>query len=194
MKSVVSTDDGSLGFCGFVTERLSQILNSPLAPRPSSLLIYTCGPEPMMKRVAQIAIQRGIQCQVAVERAMACRIRNLPIVLHSRAQARIASAAACWKPLGVTAWHVRTGRSSVRRICCGDRETHRPFLLLWRASPLRLPRLIRSREFFACMAAIRIGGPDMPISRLAVFAGPSLWNCASTGPATRLMCNWRTAA
>ena len=35
-------------------------------------VIYTCGPEPMMKRVAQIAADRGIECQVAVERAMAC--------------------------------------------------------------------------------------------------------------------------
>ena len=34
--------------------------------------IYTCGPEPMMKRVADIAISRGIPCQIAVERAMAC--------------------------------------------------------------------------------------------------------------------------
>jgi dihydroorotate dehydrogenase electron transfer subunit len=35
-------------------------------------IIYTCGPEPMMKRVAAIAAQRGLECQVAVERAMAC--------------------------------------------------------------------------------------------------------------------------
>jgi dihydroorotate dehydrogenase electron transfer subunit len=35
-------------------------------------VVYTCGPEPMMKRVAEIAGVRGIECQVAVERAMAC--------------------------------------------------------------------------------------------------------------------------
>ena len=40
-----------------------------LNPRP---IIYTCGPEPMMRRVADIAAARGIECQVAVERAMAC--------------------------------------------------------------------------------------------------------------------------
>ncbi len=34
--------------------------------------VYTCGPEPMMKRVAAIAAARGLECQVAVERAMAC--------------------------------------------------------------------------------------------------------------------------
>jgi len=35
-------------------------------------IVYTCGPEPMMKRVQQIAESRGIRVQIAVERAMAC--------------------------------------------------------------------------------------------------------------------------
>jgi dihydroorotate dehydrogenase electron transfer subunit len=44
----------------------------PTAHCPLPTVIYTCGPEPMMKRVAQIAAERGLECQVAVERAMAC--------------------------------------------------------------------------------------------------------------------------
>lgn len=67
--SVVCTDDGSLGFRGLVTQALERYLDSLGGPRP---LLYTCGPEPMMKRVAQIAADRGLACQVAVERAMAC--------------------------------------------------------------------------------------------------------------------------
>jgi dihydroorotate dehydrogenase electron transfer subunit len=35
-------------------------------------IIYTCGPEPMMKRVADIALRLKIPCQIAVERSMAC--------------------------------------------------------------------------------------------------------------------------
>jgi dihydroorotate dehydrogenase electron transfer subunit len=70
--SVVTTDDGSFGFRGFVTQALERYLDSPLAPGPLPPVIYTCGPEPMMKRVAQIAAARGIDCQIAVERAMAC--------------------------------------------------------------------------------------------------------------------------
>jgi dihydroorotate dehydrogenase electron transfer subunit len=35
-------------------------------------VVYVCGPEPMMKRVAEIATRRNVACQVAVERAMAC--------------------------------------------------------------------------------------------------------------------------
>jgi dihydroorotate dehydrogenase electron transfer subunit len=71
VRSVISTDDGSYGFRGFVTQALERYLDTarPSHGRP---VIYTCGPEPMMKRVAQIAADRGIECQVAVERAMAC--------------------------------------------------------------------------------------------------------------------------
>ncbi|HEX8521833.1 MAG TPA: dihydroorotate dehydrogenase electron transfer subunit [Tepidisphaeraceae bacterium] len=69
--AVVTTDDGSFGFRGFVTQALERYLDSNSLD-PSTCVIYTCGPEPMMKRVAEIAISRGISCQVAVERAMAC--------------------------------------------------------------------------------------------------------------------------
>jgi dihydroorotate dehydrogenase electron transfer subunit len=79
VRSVITTDDGSYGFRGFVTQALEahlegsgfrvqgSVKDSPLNP-----IIYTCGPEPMMKRVADIALARNIPCQIAVERAMAC--------------------------------------------------------------------------------------------------------------------------
>jgi dihydroorotate dehydrogenase electron transfer subunit len=75
--SVITTDDGSFGFRGFVTQALERWIDSNLRPQASNLdphatIIYTCGPEPMMKRVAEIAAARGIECQIAVERAMAC--------------------------------------------------------------------------------------------------------------------------
>src|SRR6185503_3240635 len=69
--SVITTDDGSYGFRGFVTQELEQYLDS-LDSSAGNPVIYTCGPEPMMKRVADIAQARGIECQIAVERAMAC--------------------------------------------------------------------------------------------------------------------------
>jgi dihydroorotate dehydrogenase electron transfer subunit len=72
--SVITTDDGTYGFRGFVTQALERYLDrhhsqASSAPPP---VVYTCGPEPMMKRVAEIASTRGLECQVAVERAMAC--------------------------------------------------------------------------------------------------------------------------
>ena len=69
--SIVTTDDGSLGYRGYVTQALERYLDGAKA-QATSAIIYTCGPEPMMKRVAEIAAQRGIECQIAVERAMAC--------------------------------------------------------------------------------------------------------------------------
>jgi dihydroorotate dehydrogenase electron transfer subunit len=67
--AVITTDDGSYGFRGFVTQALERYVDRWQGGTP---VIYTCGPEGMMKRVAEIAGARGIECQVAVERAMAC--------------------------------------------------------------------------------------------------------------------------
>jgi dihydroorotate dehydrogenase electron transfer subunit len=70
--SIVTTDDGSFGFRGFVTQALEKYLDSMSGAAGLAITIYTCGPEPMMKRVAEIAAARRIDCQIAVERAMAC--------------------------------------------------------------------------------------------------------------------------
>ncbi len=133
--AVISTDDGSCGFRGLVTQALERYLDEwgsdqgtkrwsdeggrgndevrspksermtnvearmptgnwqlatgnspPIENRKSKIenadhsalstqhspLIYACGPEAMMKRVVEIAAARGLECQVAVERAMAC--------------------------------------------------------------------------------------------------------------------------
>jgi dihydroorotate dehydrogenase electron transfer subunit len=67
--SIITTDDGSFGIRGFVTQALETFLDTALPNNPT---LYTCGPEAMMKRVADIAQRRNIPCQVAVERAMAC--------------------------------------------------------------------------------------------------------------------------
>ena len=72
--TVISTDDGSYGYRGFITQALEKYLDrSFTTPHARSrAIVYPCGPEPMMKRVAEIAHARDIECQVAVERAMAC--------------------------------------------------------------------------------------------------------------------------
>ena len=73
--AVITTDDGSYGFRGFVTQALDRHLERffPSGARKGvTPVVYTCGPEPMMKRVAEIAALHGVECQVAVERAMAC--------------------------------------------------------------------------------------------------------------------------
>lgn len=62
-----TTEDGSLGTKGFVTDH--SIFEAELS---SIDRIYTCGPEPMMKAVAAKAVQREIFCEVSLENTMAC--------------------------------------------------------------------------------------------------------------------------
>lgn len=70
-KSLISTDDGSAGFKGFVTEMLKNWLKDK-KPDSSKTIIYTCGPEEMMAQVAAISSKFNIPCQVSLERVMAC--------------------------------------------------------------------------------------------------------------------------
>jgi dihydroorotate dehydrogenase electron transfer subunit len=70
--AIITTDDGSYGTLGYVTQALEQYLDAQKNDPSFLPTIYTCGPEPMMRRVAEIALTRSIPCQVAVERAMAC--------------------------------------------------------------------------------------------------------------------------
>jgi dihydroorotate dehydrogenase electron transfer subunit len=65
----VTTDDGSYGERGLVTVALERRLDDPAAARDR---LYVCGPHPMMKAVAAIALRRGIACEVALETPMAC--------------------------------------------------------------------------------------------------------------------------
>jgi dihydroorotate dehydrogenase electron transfer subunit len=73
VKSLVATDDGSAGHKGFVTDMLSDWLAASKVPA-SDVIIHTCGPEVMMSAVAGVAAQYGIDCQVSMERMMACGI------------------------------------------------------------------------------------------------------------------------
>lgn len=63
----VTTDDGSRGSKGFVTTLLPEVLDYD-----NYTAIYTCGPEIMMRGVAQIAAENNLPCYVSFERRMAC--------------------------------------------------------------------------------------------------------------------------
>jgi len=66
----VSTDDGSLGFRGFV----SAMFEKELARSARPALIYACGPDPMMKKIAKIATELKIPAQLSLESIMGCGI------------------------------------------------------------------------------------------------------------------------
>lgn len=66
---VVTTDDGSSGRRGLVTDPLPELLAAT-----GARAVYACGPMPMLRAVAEIAAAHGANAQVAVEEAMACGI------------------------------------------------------------------------------------------------------------------------
>jgi dihydroorotate dehydrogenase electron transfer subunit len=60
----LSSDDGSLGFHGFVTQLL--------ATHPPPQRLVGCGPEPMLHSLARQARLWGVPCDVSLETPMAC--------------------------------------------------------------------------------------------------------------------------
>ena len=68
-KIYITTDDGSVGFKGFTVQLLPQILAENNIEH-----IYTCGPNIMMEGVAKLAHEHDIDCQVSLEKRMACGI------------------------------------------------------------------------------------------------------------------------
>lgn len=64
---VVSTDDGSAGHHGLVTEVLARVLAEGTSP-----LVVSCGPEPMLKAVAELTASQELPCRVSLETPMAC--------------------------------------------------------------------------------------------------------------------------
>lgn len=71
----LSTDDGSQGHHGFVTDVLRDVLaESPHDVSSRRCRVVCCGPEKMMEAVAHLAAQAGVLCQVSLETPMACGI------------------------------------------------------------------------------------------------------------------------
>jgi dihydroorotate dehydrogenase electron transfer subunit len=64
---VVTTDDGTAGLHGFTTDGMAGLLETK-----TYSAVLTCGPEPMMKRIAAMSAEKGIPCQVSLERTMTC--------------------------------------------------------------------------------------------------------------------------
>jgi dihydroorotate dehydrogenase electron transfer subunit len=63
----LTTDDGSVGTQGIVTERLAEVIDEG-AP----VTVYTCGPTPMLRAVGTLCVERGVPCKVSVETVMPC--------------------------------------------------------------------------------------------------------------------------
>lgn len=65
----VSTDDGSAGYRGTVVDHLIEWLRTDKIRRPK---IFGCGPTAMLRRLAAVAEEFSVPCEVSLECAMAC--------------------------------------------------------------------------------------------------------------------------
>jgi dihydroorotate dehydrogenase electron transfer subunit len=73
MKLSVSTDDGSLGFKGLVTDLFQERLDS-FEGQTENLTVYACGPRQMLERLVGMCMAQKITCQVSLETYMACGV------------------------------------------------------------------------------------------------------------------------
>jgi dihydroorotate dehydrogenase electron transfer subunit len=71
-ETVVTTDDGTYGKHGLVTDILLDIIDSKVVALHSH--VYACGPRPMIKSLQSISHERMIPMQVSLEEWMACGI------------------------------------------------------------------------------------------------------------------------
>src|SRR5450755_3634217 len=67
--ATITTEDGSLGARGVVTDMLGQVIHEARTD-----VIYACGPMAMLRQVTAMARRYDLPVQVAVEEAMACGI------------------------------------------------------------------------------------------------------------------------
>jgi len=66
-KTVFATDDGSYGIKGFTTDVFDTMLKTEKIDS-----VYTCGPEIMMRKIADICYHKKIFCQVSMEKYFKC--------------------------------------------------------------------------------------------------------------------------
>jgi dihydroorotate dehydrogenase electron transfer subunit len=69
---VIATDDGSVGYKGYVTDAVCDLLNQASMSHAPSPMVYGCGPEGMLVALYRCARDRGIEAQLSVERYMKC--------------------------------------------------------------------------------------------------------------------------
>lgn len=68
-KVYVTTNDGSFGTKGFVTDVLK-----PLLEEDNSAVVYACGPMPMLKGIAKMCEDFSAECYVSLEQRMGCGV------------------------------------------------------------------------------------------------------------------------
>ncbi len=73
-KVAVSTEDGSSGTKGLVTDLLTGVLEELPPVKRKGICLYGCGPLPMLQALSEFAQARNLPCQVSLETRMACGV------------------------------------------------------------------------------------------------------------------------
>jgi len=66
VETIITTDDGSYGLKGFISDHLEEFLNRPID------YAYVCGPNPMLEAVLPMIRKAGIKGDVSLEERMGC--------------------------------------------------------------------------------------------------------------------------
>ncbi len=69
LQTWITSEDGSIGEKGLVTERLGACIEKN---QPD--MVYACGPMPMLRAVSSIAAHYELPCEVSLETIMACGV------------------------------------------------------------------------------------------------------------------------
>ena len=93
-KVMVSTEDGSLGTKGMVTDLLVNFLGNSSTAEVHNLQLFVCGPSPMLRTVSEVVISQDIPCQVSLESRMACGVGaclgcSVPIIIKKKGGKKI---------------------------------------------------------------------------------------------------------
>jgi dihydroorotate dehydrogenase electron transfer subunit len=72
VETVLATDDGTAGFAGTAVAAAERYLDQVAGGRAAAL--YGCGPEAMLRALADLARRREVPCQVSLEEFMGCGI------------------------------------------------------------------------------------------------------------------------
>ena len=90
----ISTDDGSVGYKGLVTERFAGDVSSY---DHGSTKIYACGPRPMFEQLSELLAGTPLFCQILMEERMACGLGaclGCTVLLHDD-EGQVTHARAC---------------------------------------------------------------------------------------------------
>jgi len=69
LELLLATEDGSEGFRGTATDLFEQVVDRDVGEKP---IIYACGPNPMLKKIAQKTKSLNLPCYMSLEGYMAC--------------------------------------------------------------------------------------------------------------------------